>query len=413
MTQSPLVPSDFVMEFFAFTQGYIRDTPDLFRRWSGIALVAAALERRVWAPIGGYVVFPNLYTFFVAPTGTGKGIIEDSKRLLEGVKDPGTKLGMFRLNPDNTTKASLMDELAKASITKIAPEGKGGPICYHALGVFIEDINGWMATYDAEIFGSLISLWGNRDDYKETRRTSNVKFLTIEKPTLNLLLGIQPEIMSAIFPEEAWHGGLTRRTIMVYGYESGPRRRLDEFHQPDPKKKLELQSRLAEMGQMYGECEWEPAALEKLIDWDFIGGPPRPNHSRLAAYNKNRSIFAEKLSIVSAVSRTAAKRIELIDVNRAIESLCDAELTMPDIFRAMAGKSDGAMMEELWRWVGRTFQQMPEGLPESLIFKWLRVRMPSDKIDRAFALAEAADYIRKKNMFDKLYIPGPKSPGDF
>lgn len=408
---SPL--GDFIMEFFGYTQEFMRDTPDLFRRWCGISLVASALERRVWVPIGGYVVYPNLYTILVAPSGFGKAIIEYSKRLLEGVKDPQTAKPMFRVQPDNMTKASMIDEIAKAEITRIKPQGMGGPLIYHALNIYSEDLNAWMSTYDAETFGALLAIWNNQDDYKETRRTSIVRSQNIKAPIINLLVGVQPFIMGSMFPDEAWYTGLTRRTIMVYSYEQGPKRRLSEFIQPDPTHRAELQQRLAEFGQLFGQCDWTPDALVRLVEWDFADGPPRPQHTRLDAYCKSRTIFAEKLAVVSAVSRTGALLIEEVDVVRAIEWLLDAERTMPDIFRAMKGKSDGAVLEELWRFAQGEFIRRKGGIPRQVLWHWLSGRTPSDKLPKIFDLAEQADFIRRMPApAVDLFVPGSHIPGE-
>ena len=50
-------------------------TPEVFRRWAGISMIAAALERKVWLETSVGTLYPNLYMFLLAPPGVGKTIM--------------------------------------------------------------------------------------------------------------------------------------------------------------------------------------------------------------------------------------------------------------------------------------------------------------------------------------------------
>lgn len=47
-------------------------SPELFRKWSAIAAVAAALERRCWVHTMGSNLYPSMYIVLVAPPGGGE-----------------------------------------------------------------------------------------------------------------------------------------------------------------------------------------------------------------------------------------------------------------------------------------------------------------------------------------------------
>ena len=82
---------DLVMEF---TEDAM--SPELFRRWGAIALVAGAMERRVWTRTKAGEVFPNLYTLLVAPPGVGKQIIDIIGMLWMQTKELGTETDAFQ-----------------------------------------------------------------------------------------------------------------------------------------------------------------------------------------------------------------------------------------------------------------------------------------------------------------------------
>ena len=113
---------DIVTDFVTWTSDDW--SPEIFRRWAGIAMVAAALERRVWVDTGARTTFPNLYTFLVGAPGQGKSIIEKVKRLIVRTTLPGTKEAAFHVAPDNMTPAALIDDLTAAKKTHYGPKGQ-------------------------------------------------------------------------------------------------------------------------------------------------------------------------------------------------------------------------------------------------------------------------------------------------
>ena len=95
--------------------------PELFRRWCAIAMVAGALERRVWTLNSGKKTFPNLYTLLVAPPGVGKFTIELVRGLWRETTQPNSKAPAFSVAPDSVTRESMLDEMVKAKklLTKV------------------------------------------------------------------------------------------------------------------------------------------------------------------------------------------------------------------------------------------------------------------------------------------------------
>lgn len=394
--------TDFVTDFMSLTEG--TNSPDLFRRWAGIATVAGALERRVWTK-GRGVIYPNLYTLLVAPPGVGKFIIEDVRGLWNDTQEPGSRAPAFRVAPDSMSKASLMDTLAKAKGQ--SPLGQGPMIQYHSLLVAAEEFSVLLPAYDLEYIGVLNSIYNNKNKHEESRRHGPVRELVIENPQLNILAGVQPGWLGSVFPEEAWSTGLASRIIMVYC----PDTQLQDFfyEQEDcPELHAHVLARLGHMSQLYGLMKWTPEAAGKLKDWHLNGQGPKPGHSKLAYYNNRRSVHIAKLAIVSAISRTGEKIIELVDVDRAMAWLFDAEAVMPDIFRAMIGKSDMQIIEELHYYLTTTWLKgKKEPIHERQLFGFLSQRVPSDKIEKIIQIAERSNVIQRMAGTD-TYKPVPK-----
>ncbi len=385
----------------ALTEGVI--TPPLFRLWSGIACVAGALERRVWAKTGPGEIYPNLYVLLVAPPGVGKFVIEVVRNLWQDAAEPGSKIPAFKVGSDSLTNASMMDELAKSRRNMIVPAGP--PLQYHSLLIPAEEFEVLVPSYDKQFIASLNSIWNNKSLHKESRRTGNVKELMIEKPQFNILAGAQPAYLANTFPEEAWNTGFCRRLIMIYSSES-PLRSI--FYTPEHVIGLRerLLRRLSHMSSMYGPVLWHRDAAECLDKWHLASGPPTPTHSKLVHYNRSRSVLVTKLAIISAVSRGDALKLEHIDIERAMAWLLEAEQFMPDVFREMIGKSDKAILDELHMYVMQSYaRQKKSPLRTEQIYEFLSARVPSDKVAKLFDVADKGGYITRVGGTTDSWVP--------
>lgn len=397
--------SDFISDFLSLTEGAV--SPRVFRLWAAIALVGGALGRRVWAKTGKGPIYPNLYILLVGPPGSGKSIVEEAKGLISSVNDPITKNGAFKVASNSITSASIIDELAKAKFTRIMPQGP--PLVYHSLFIAAEELQVLLPGYDTQIIGKLNELYNNSPiPYSESRRTGGVREISIENPQLSILAGAQPAYFASTFPEEVWSTGFARRVIMIYSDEV----MLNSlWYEPavDLGLRPRLIFRLTEMGHLFGNAKWTPEAAETLDKWHLASGPPTPQHSKLAQYIRNRTVNIVKLSLISAVSRTSKLVIEKVDVDRAIEWLTEAEVRMPDIFRAMIGKSDSQVIEEMHYFVTQTWAKTKKGVDAGRIMRFLLLRVPTDKAEKIFQMAEKAGILARVAGTQDLFVPRPKA----
>lgn len=381
-------------------------SPDLFRRWAGISLVAGALERRVWVKTGPRLTYPNLYTLLVAPPGVGKYVIEDVRELWTATTEPGTKVPAFKVAPDSMSKASLMDTLVKSKQVHLPPSGTAET--HHSLLIAAEEFSVLLPAYDLEYIGVLNSIYNNKPLHEESRRTGSVRELRVEFPQLNILAGVQPGWLASVFPEEAWSTGLASRLIMIYSPERPRKPLFDDPGEPEELRALVL-ARLGAMSQLYGPLRWEPEAVKMIHEWDRDDGPPTPQHSKLVHYVRRRTLHVLKLAIVSAVARSGVLVMRLVDIERAIAWLVEAERLMPDIFRAMVGKSDSQVIEEMHYYVTALWAKA-KGQPvhERMIFGFLAQRVPSDKIETILRMAERANIVARVAGTADQYVPKPR-----
>lgn len=396
--------TDWLSSWLAYTEGEI--SPEIFRLWAGISAIGASTERRVWVKAGDRITFPNQFIWLAGPPGTGKYIIEAIRGLMEEARFMGEKA--FQVAPDSVTKASLIDTLADAKRTFLPPSGEPA-FSYSSLYVAAEEAQNFMSAYDLDFLGVMNTIWNNKQRHEERRRYGSHQKVDIEAPQLSVLWGVQPGWLASVFPEEAWSTGLTSRTVMVYS-SNAPEKDFFAESQRDPGDRQHLVDQLGSLAGLWGQMKWTPEGAKVMREWFEAGGPPIPTHSKLQHYLPRRiRHHAVKLTMVSTLSRTGMLMIEEEDVRRAIAWLLEAEATMADIFRAMVGRSDKQIIDDLHDYMFKIWGREKKSVPSRLIAHWLSVRLPSDKIDKVWSVAERSGVIARVAGTDDLWIPRPKS----
>lgn len=397
---------DFITDFLAWTGD--DSSPELFRKWTAISMVAAALERRVWVRTGPKVTFPNLYTLLVGAPGAGKSIIDKAKGLMRKVKLAGAKGPAFHVAPDFMTPAGLIDTMEECKKTWLPPRGE--PYHYSPLYVLAEEFSVLMPTYDMAFVGALNGIWNNPVDHAGRTRHGKPPKHNIEYPTLNLIGGVQPAFISSTFPEETWTTGLGRRCFMVYCGDSQPIR--DPFAITEGISFLEdsILTSLTKLADWFGPIDWTAEAKGEFQHWWLSGGGPVPTHSKLIAYNQNRAMNIMKLAGISVASQASpSKTILPIDFQRARAWMLEIEALMPDIFRAMLGKSDYQVMEELHIYLVAKWQATGQkSVSKALAMAFLAGIVPGNKAVEIMMLAEQAGFIRRDPTKIDYFFPAPK-----
>lgn len=397
---------DLIQAFLDYTNG--SPSPERFRLWAGISAIAGALERRVWVRSAGDPVYPNLYVLLVAPPGVGKYIIHEVQTVWKEAR-------CFKVAPHSTTKASLVDSLNESLRTITIP---GEIIEYHSLQIAAEEFGVLVPTYDLEYLSHLNNIFNNPSYYSEKRRSVDKgETMTITNPQLNIIAGTQPGYLGTLFPEEAWTMGTASRLLMIYAgepiqVELFPEKCVIAARMQGREKFVES---LQFLSKLHGEFDWDPRAVDAMRAWYKAGFPPAPTHSKLLYYGSRRILHIMKLIQIAAISRCQDLKITLDDLATAREWILMAEQQMPNVFYAMAHKSDFEIMQEVHIHMHAIWAKKQEPIHESRMYTYLSTRVTSDRAPRIVDVMERGGLIRRiagTKTPEGLYIPSDrKEPG--
>lgn len=349
---------------------------DVYRRWTAIAGIAAALERKVWIRSQKANIYPNLYTFLVGPPAVGKtrplqGLHEIWDSTFRNYTDPHKGL---KIAPVSLTKASLMDELAAA--TRHDP--RLDPQSFNAMFIISKELGALLPIYDPDFLNALTYIYDNLK-YDEKRRGSKDP-LVIDSPQLNMLGATTPSYLLDTMPPGAWEQGFLSRTIIIY-HDIVEERELnltDEDPPDDITLRAALENDLRVIAERCGRMLFHRDAGPLLERWhaDIKG---RPSHPRLQNYNSRRTFHAMKLCMIAAVD-AGHEVIEVEDVQEALNWLAQAEHEMAQLFITFKTGGDATVIMEAHHYMySISVRQGSKPIPAHYLYEFLGARMSSYK----------------------------------
>lgn len=391
---------NWVDEFFEYTD-YL-PSPQLFRRWAGIAAVAGALERRVWVHTQGSNLYPNLYTILVAPPGVGKSVVTNLvEKLWQDIPD-------HFVAPSNITKAALIDELQSAARTIMRPRDNPPTVTFNSLKILSNELGVLLPAYEGEFMSTLTDLYdGSR--YMERRRSSKTGAILIERPQFNLLAATTPGHLNDFLPAGAFDQGFLSRCFLVYSGDM-QLRPLFDVAQGSSEKWTALNRDMRRIGSIYGEMRFTPEAAKLITAWHMGGRAPVPGHPKLNNYNTRRTLHLLKLCMVASVSAGDSLSINEEHYNCALNWLLEVESHMPDIFKSMASGGDAKSIEECWYYVFQLFAKTKAPVPEAKVFQFLQERVPAHSVERIVDVMVRAGLLKatEVNKLGRCFTPKEK-----
>lgn len=348
-------------------------SPAIFRRWTAISIIAAALRQNVWVKTQ-HRLFPNLYIFLVAHPGVGK------TRIINEGKHITTKTEAIIQAPISMTFASLVDSLKKAEIELIRiPQGR---MTYNAMYITADELGAFIHKYDNEMMAGLTAFY-DPTPYRQTRRTGGKDNegidVEIASPQLNILAGSTPQNLLNFLPETAWGQGFTSRIILVF---SDHRILVDDFTDHGAPKHDDLAADLKHISGLYGPFTVTQAYKDAVNTWRKAGEPPVPDHPRLIHYLTRRRVHLYKLSMIASIDRDDAMYLTEVDFFTALEWLVSAENTMADIFKAGSTNADAQAQDDIVHWLRIACLDPKAGVSEQRIIQYARDKVPLHSILR-------------------------------
>lgn len=351
------------------------ESPKIYRKWAGIATIAAVLEQKVWLTTSARL-YPNVYVFLVGHPGVGK------TRTINAATAFVRELPDFHLAPTSMTMASLVDALTTAKRTVI--QLPDPPMEYNTMFIAADELSAFMHKFDDEIIGGLTTFYDPNVPYGQNRRGNDLK-IKIKHPQLNILSGTTPSNLMKFMPEVAWDQGFTSRVVMVFSDE---RIIGDMFANPAKELPTPMLHDLRIINSLAGQFNATQEYQNLINTWRHAGCPPVTTHPKLVHYNTRRPAHILKLSMIAAIDRGNVLTLTRDDFNTAMNWLVEAEATMPEVFKAGGVGADAKAMDEIYHFI------MAAGVaPEGAVIRFASQKVPAHSVIRVLGLMERSGQI--------------------
>jgi hypothetical protein len=388
-------PADLIESYLDYTAEL--PSPEIFRLWAGISLVAGVLERRCYVVSRGIPIFPSMYILLVASPGIGK------TQAIAQVRKLWQKVPNIHVAPDNMTKAALVDTLESSKRNIVASPTE--LLEFAMLNIAADELGVFITKYDDEFLSVMNKVFDAPDWFVEARRMRKGDDLRIREPLINLIGGVQPAFLGSTFPDHAWHSGFASRLLMIYSGK-GVRGKLFNGYSLDPGLQRRLLGDLKSVMDLQGRFRIEPDTEALLEKWNEDQDETAPNHSKLRDYAPRRILYMFKLCMVSCAARTSSMIINKYDFHRAWTWLKGAEIAMPDVFRAIQQKSDNELILDLHRALWVMYSKDKRAINEKVLYRILSTQLPAERIKPVVEMAERMQYV-VRDAGTENYRPTP------
>lgn len=379
----------------------------LFRKWSAISAIGAALEQKVWIKTtAGAVTYPHLYVFLVGDAGKGKSWpISTATGLIR-------ELPEAHIAPTSMSMASLVDELEQSKRTIIVHPDPA--IEYHSMYIAVDEMSAFMHEYANELIAGLTAFY-DVNPYGRSRVYKG-KQIKIARPQLNILTGATPSGLIDFMPDNAWQMGFSSRIILVYANDKPL---VDLWNAPANDKPEDLIHDLLIINGLMGQFGWTSEWSSAMQGWKVLtervkNGEkipeciPVPSHPKLQAYVERRERHMMKLSMIASVDRGNDLMLTKEDFNKAMGWLLEVEQVMPLIFQSGGGGIDSKAIDEILFFVKEAGDR---GVNQQRIVNFARTKiMYAHNVMNILGLMESSGMIKVAGIDAKFGLKVYKVP---
>ena len=197
---------------------YARDNycPQSFHLWTGITVLAGALERKVWAVNGKITFYPNVFTVLVTYPGVGKSTALDrGTDILERLKEEFNP--EFKFIAEQITEPGLVKDMELKQEIWVTPTKS----VFHSSGFFYASEASASALQNTHgTFTSTITRFYDCPRvFRKTTKGEHEKPTEIYNVCFNMLAGATFDYLKNLVNESSAMGGFASRIIYVISKE--------------------------------------------------------------------------------------------------------------------------------------------------------------------------------------------------
>ena len=382
MPDTPRNLPDWIDAFMLLSEN--SEPPVLFRKWTAIATVASALQRKVHIDLGISLTFyPNFYIVLVGPSATGKGTA------MKYASDIIEQVPLIRLSAQSTSLQALIRRMKQENLTDIDMD-TGQQYFHSSLTIFSNEFTVFLGYHNRELITALCDWYDchARWSYDTIKRDKE----EIIGVWVNILGGTTPDNIQSSLPMEAIGGGLTSRIIFVSEQEKAKLVVLPGMTEKELNLQQMLVNDLEQIILMSGGFRFTEDYIGEYTTWcyDADANPPFFD-PKFDGYCGRRRNHLMSLAMVCSASRDNKLILEKQDLVRADELLKEVEVKMGMVFRGMGQSDISGLINDAITFIEKTDKG---SIPMWEFSRYFEGNMDKVVMDRVLHTLEASNYIQ-------------------
>ncbi len=301
--------SDLFNDFVEYASG--TEAPEIFFRWAALSALSSFVGRRVWAPQGTIVHYPNLNIFLVGPPGVAKSTaMKVCKTLVSRVSST------IPIAPDSVTLQALMQTLG-APESRQTFHAEGQQQTYQHCTVFANELVTLLGAEPSHMVNFLTDIW-DAPTFKNT--TKNKGTDDIVGPFITILGCLTPHTLSnPMYRTKLVEGGFSRRVCFCYG---GLPNLPVAFPEKTPAQLAAFDRCVArgrEILKISGPFTWTPAGRDYFteVHTDFFNRKRKETDPAVVSYYNSGDGFMIKFAMLLKLANSDQRILDVPELTKA------------------------------------------------------------------------------------------------
>ena len=379
---------DWLSAYFDYAQDDMCPAP--FHFWTGVSVLAAAMERKLWATRGHWTWFPNLYVMLVSDPSKGKSSASSvGQHFLSGLgTDMGTKL---RFTANQMSEPSLLKQLSESGKKIIMPDGTQYE--HSSAYFYASECSASMAEVSGKLPNTLNAMYDCPPSFNKGlvgRPGEQLKNVCV-----NMLVGCTFSFLEELLPQAIVGNGFASRIIYVVADREWIR---SPDPEPPPRSSTLFQDLMGDLAQIYelrGRFRktdgWNRRWSAAVTTSDIRVRDTKS--ARMRDFIGRHVTNTVKLSMVFALSEGNDLVLEERHWERAAKEMAKLEKNLPDITSSTASRDNS---KGITHHILRTLQQRGNNgvlAREKLFSELLSLNVDTQKLDHTVRMLEMAQLI--------------------
>jgi len=310
------------------------EAPDVYHFWTGVIILSAVLQRRVYKDRGLFQLHPNMYSFLVGPPGSRKSsAIGIGQELLQSIQDPPPTIDVFHTAPVLVQVLNSITPKYSPGKTPILFIGDEAPTFFRR------------AKYAEDLIPLLIKLWDCKSTGGATIARGEER---IEHPYGCGIWGVVPEVLVDLMPKDIIQGGFASRVVWVFSEDMSRCFAHPELMHAAIKKIAPLEHLLVhdlnEICLLHGEMTLKKDVYIEYQTWyEAIRQTSSPDDIlsvRQMGYLRRKPDLVYKLMMLLSVGENDSLVVEMKHFKQALAAIDKLEPDLPRIYRKASKDAD-------------------------------------------------------------------------